>query len=123
MPLPKPSSGRGATSIYTRRFRGGKGRASATPWAYRMTARAYHAWPRMMLRATAAAYCDMPIAEFERGVAAGTLPLPFKVVDRQRWSRVALDEAFERLAGERADDWRAKSKLYSEEGPYRPKTK
>ncbi len=67
----------------------------------------------MMRRDLAAAYCDMPIAEFERGVASGTLPLPAKVVDKERWSRAALDERFERLTGERGDDWRAKSKLYA----------
>lgn len=75
--------------------------------------RALPDWPRMLRRDYAAAYCDMPVAEFERGVALGTLPKPVKVVDRELWSRASLDERLERLAGERREDFRAKSKLYA----------
>lgn len=70
-------------------------------------------WPRMMRRSTAAMYCDMAVAEFERGVADGTLPPPVKVVDQERWSRAKLDEHLERLTGEAIPDFRAKSKLYA----------
>ncbi len=75
--------------------------------------RALPDWPRMMRRDLAAAYCDMPVAEFERGVALGTLPQPVKVVDRERWSKVALDECLGRLTGETREDFRAKSNLYA----------
>jgi hypothetical protein len=71
-------------------------------------------WPRLMRRDLAAAYCDMPIAEFERGVATGALPQPVKVVDRDRWSKAALDERVGRLTGEGGDDdFRKRSKLYA----------
>jgi hypothetical protein len=66
----------------------------------------------MLRRDLAAAYCDMPVAEFERGVALGILPLPTKVVDKDRWSRNALDESLERLTGEGRPDFRGASNLY-----------
>lgn len=68
--------------------------------------------PRMMTRGRAAHYCDLSEAMFEKEVAAGILPAPIMLGKKQHWSRVALDEALERLAGERADDWRAGSNLY-----------
>lgn len=71
--------------------------------------------PRMMTKRRAAHYCDLSMAEFDREVAAGNLPLPFQLGSREHWSRAALDEALERLAGERADDWRKGSPLYREE--------
>ena len=77
-----------------------------------MGARALPDWPRMLRRSFAAAYCDMPVAEFERGVALGKLPQPIKVVDELRWSRVQLDEYLERMTGEAVPDFRAQSKLY-----------
>lgn len=78
-----------------------------------MPARHAPDWPAMMRRSTAALYCDMTAAEFERGVADGTLPLPVRVVDKERWSRVQLDEHRERLFGETIPDFRKKSKLYA----------
>ena len=69
-------------------------------------------WPRMMRRATAAAYCDLTAADFEREVAAGRLPLPIHFGGQDHWSRVAIDEALERLAGDRLPDWREGSRLY-----------
>jgi predicted DNA-binding transcriptional regulator AlpA len=66
----------------------------------------------MMKRATAAAYCDLSLAEFEREVTAERLPLPVNMGREGRWSRAALDEAIERIAGERRADWRAGSRLY-----------
>jgi hypothetical protein len=67
----------------------------------------------MMRRSTAALYCDMPVAEFERGVALGTLPPAFQCVDQPRWSRALLDEYLERLTGEATPDFRSKSNLYA----------
>lgn len=75
-------------------------------------ARSFPDWPRMMRRSTAAAYCDLTGAEFEREVAAGRLPMPTRLGSDDHWSRVALDEALERLAGDRQPDWRGSSKLY-----------
>jgi predicted DNA-binding transcriptional regulator AlpA len=77
-----------------------------------VASRALPFWPRMLTRQNAAAYVDLSIAEFEREVASGTLPLPVKLGNREHWSRVAIDEAVERLAGERVDDWRKNSPLY-----------
>lgn len=71
-------------------------------------------WPRMMRRATAAAYCDMSAAEFEREVTAGRLPLPVRLGNSEHWSRAAVDEALDRLTGDNAPSWRQKSGLYGE---------
>lgn len=71
-------------------------------------------WPRMMRRATAAAYCDMSAAEFEREVTAGRLPLPVRLGNSEHWSRAAVDEALDRLTGDNAPNWRQKSGLYGE---------
>lgn len=62
-------------------------------------------WPRSMKRATAAAYCDMSAAEFEREVACGRLPPPFKLGNSEHWDRAAIDEDLNRIAG-RSADWR-----------------
>ena len=69
-------------------------------------------WPRMMRRDLASLYLDISEAAFEREVASGRLPMPVKLGNRERWSRTALDEAIERIAGERGEDWRAQSPLY-----------
>jgi len=71
-------------------------------------------WPGMMRRPTAAAYCDMTAAEFEREVVAGRLPVPAVVGGAERWNRRLLDEALERLCGSGAPDWRAQQKLYAQ---------
>ncbi|WP_294332474.1 hypothetical protein [uncultured Sphingomonas sp.] len=71
-------------------------------------------WPAMMLRATAARYCDMSAAEFEGEVVAGRLPLPVRLGNAERWNRRALDEALERLSGSALPDWRSESKLYAQ---------
>lgn len=61
----------------------------------------------MMRRATAAAYCDMPSAEFEREIAAGRLPEPIKLGSQQHWARDQLDAALDRMLGIGVgDDWR-----------------
>lgn len=69
-------------------------------------------WPRMMRRQTAALYCDLSVAEFEREVTSGRLPLPVKLGNSEHWSRIAIDETLGRLTGETGHDWRSGSKLY-----------
>lgn len=78
-----------------------------------MSAREYPYPPRMMTRGRAAHYCDLSEAEFEREVAAGRLPLPVKLGKKEHWSRVALEEAIERMTGEAAGDWRKEQPLYA----------
>jgi hypothetical protein len=68
-------------------------------------------WPRMMRRATAAAYCDMKLDEFEREVGV-TLPVPVLLGGEERWSRAQLDAALDRLTGDAQPDWRANANLY-----------
>lgn len=72
--------------------------------------------PRTMRRTRAAAYLDLSPAEFEREVAAGRLPLPFKLGNTEHWSTSAIDTAIERLAGEQAGGWREKAGLYRDAG-------
>jgi len=67
----------------------------------------------MMTKATAAYYAGLSLAAFDREVAKGELPLPIALGGRELWSKVALDQALERLAGEGADDWRKGSRLYA----------
>lgn len=69
-------------------------------------------WPRMMKRATAAAYLDLSEAELEREVAAGRLPLPVKLGKADHWDREAIDQALAIEAGEAKGDWRKRSNLY-----------
>lgn len=70
-------------------------------------------WPRMMKRATAAAYLDMSVASFEREVMDGRLPAPVVLGGLSHWSRREIDAHIERLAGEAAPDWRQGSPLYA----------
>lgn len=76
-------------------------------------ARSLPDWPAMMRKDFAAAYLDMPVGKFERGVLAGKLPAAVLVLGEERWSRARLDGYLERLAGG-ASDRRSKSKLYNE---------
>jgi hypothetical protein len=73
----------------------------------------FYAWPRMMRRATAAAYCDLTEAGLEREVTAGRLPMPVKLDGKDHWSRVTLDEYLARLSGEGSADWRKGQPLYA----------
>lgn len=57
-------------------------------------------WPRMMKRTTAAQYCDLPVAAFEREVNAGRFPTPVKLEGGERWCRIALDKALDQLTGD-----------------------
>lgn len=72
-------------------------------------------WPRLMRRATAAAYCDMTAGEFERAISAEALPGPVSIGGAERWSRIDLDAALDRLTGAATPDWRATAKLYAHE--------
>jgi hypothetical protein len=65
-------------------------------------------WPGMMRRTLAARYCDLSVAEFEREVVAGRLPMPVKLGNNEHWSKVRIDAALEAIAGGSANDWRAK---------------
>lgn len=56
-------------------------------------------WPRMMRKTTAARYCDMSEAAFEREINAGRLPFPITLGNREHWCRNALDKALDRLTG------------------------
>jgi hypothetical protein len=71
-------------------------------------------WPAMMSRTTAARYCDMSPAEFEREIVAARLPVPCKRGDGERWARRDIDEAIERMRSGSVPDWRAGSKLHAQ---------
>jgi len=72
--------------------------------------------PRMMRRATAAAYLDLSTAEFEREVAAGRLPMPVRFGNHDHWSTAAIDQAVAKLSGETGSTWREKAGLYAQAG-------
>jgi hypothetical protein len=57
-------------------------------------------WPGMMKRKTAAAYCDMTEAAFEREVFAGRLPMPVMFGGRDHWRKEAIDRALDHITGE-----------------------
>lgn len=54
----------------------------------------------MMRRKTAAEYCDLSEAAFEREVAGGRLPAPVLLGGREHWCQRALDRALAVLTGE-----------------------
>ncbi len=56
-------------------------------------------WPRMMKRATAAQYCELSVAGFEREIAAGRLPGPVILDGREHWCIRALDKALDQITG------------------------
>ncbi|PSJ42144.1 helix-turn-helix domain-containing protein [Allosphingosinicella deserti] len=82
--------------------------------------RTYNAWPAAMRRETAASYLDMSVAEFERGVFHGKIPQPIMFVERERWSKVALDEALEGKTGRHMTDWRSEQPLYKSQPQFNP---
>jgi hypothetical protein len=57
-----------------------------------------------MKRATAAAYCDLSEAAFEREVHSGRLPPAVRLGGSEHWHKDAIDAALAFLAGDRADD-------------------
>lgn len=58
-----------------------------------------YGWPASMKRATAAQYCDMSEAAFEREIIAGRLPAGVIFGGREHWSRDAIDRALVALTG------------------------
>lgn len=55
--------------------------------------------PRMLTRQAAAEYCGISVRSLEREVAAGRLPMPVKLGNRDHWCRHALDKALDRITG------------------------
>ena len=68
----------------------------------------------MMRRTLAASYCDLSVAEFEREIAAGRLPMPLRLGRGERWHKQKLDHALDSLSGDDANDWRRKLGLLPE---------
>lgn len=56
-------------------------------------------WPALMRVRTAAEYVDMPLAAFQREVAAGRLPAPFIFGGKEHWRKDAIDKALDVLTG------------------------
>jgi predicted DNA-binding transcriptional regulator AlpA len=73
---------------------------------------AHYPWPRMMRRTTAAAYLDLSVAAFEREMSRGRLPFPVMMDGQERWSQTLIDEAVERLTGERVPDIAMQSNFF-----------
>lgn len=73
-------------------------------------------WPRMMKRATAAAFCDLSESAFLREVNDGRLPHPVTLGGSPHWSITQLERSLASLSGEITsdDDWRKGSPLYVE---------
>lgn len=69
-------------------------------------------WPRAMLRGSAARYCELSVADFEREVNDGRLPMPFLLGRHEHWDRFKLDQALEAIAGGADNDWRRRCGLY-----------
>lgn len=67
-------------------------------------------WPAMMRRQLAARYCDLSVAEFEREVNEGRLPMPIMLGKSEHWSRRKLDESLEALHGG-IPDWETRAGL------------
>jgi hypothetical protein len=53
----------------------------------------------MMRRKTAAEYCDMSEAAFEREIVSGRLPAGIMFGGREHWRKDAIDAALDRLSG------------------------
>jgi len=68
----------------------------------------------MMKRATAAAFCDLSEAEFDREVACGRLPMPVKFGSKDHWSHQHLVDAIAKIEGTVANDWRSSARHYVE---------
>jgi hypothetical protein len=59
-----------------------------------------------MKLASAAAYCDLSPAAFQREVAAGRLPVGRAIGGKEHWDKNALDRAIDALMGSGEPDWR-----------------
>jgi hypothetical protein len=67
-------------------------------------------WPGLLKRESAAKYCDMKPAEFDKAVASGDLPSPIMVNGKHLWRRADID-ALE--PGNPLYGWRDRSALYA----------
>jgi predicted DNA-binding transcriptional regulator AlpA len=65
-------------------------------------------WPGMMKRKTAAAYCDLSEAAFEREVIAGRLPASVMLGGREHWRKEAIDRALDLIGGNVDQSYRRK---------------
>jgi predicted DNA-binding transcriptional regulator AlpA len=54
---------------------------------------------RLLRQKEAAEYCGLSIAAFERAITAGTIPMPIRLENNERWCVKALDKAIDRLSG------------------------
>ena len=70
-------------------------------------------WPQAMKRRTAAAYLDLSLTDFDREVANAKLPPGVSLGRSLHWLRVSIDEHLDRLSGDVAPSWRARSPLYN----------
>ena len=66
-----------------------------------------------MKRATAAAYCDMSVASFDKEVTMGRMPSPILLGGLHHWTRNAIDQQLEQLENESLD-WRKKVPMYAQ---------
>jgi predicted DNA-binding transcriptional regulator AlpA len=66
-------------------------------------------WPPFLSRHNAAAALDMSLAEFERAMLKGELPMPVMTAAGERWRLSDIENAYG-VADEK--DWRDKSRLY-----------
>lgn len=71
-----------------------------------MTASPY--WPKLMRRPDATRYVSMTVAEFEKAVATGALPMPKRIGSVERWDRDEIDAY---INGE--NDWRKAQPAYA----------
>ena len=53
--------------------------------------------PGLMKLETAAAYCDMKVADFQRAVATGALPDAVLINGQERWRVVEIERQFEEV--------------------------
>lgn len=63
--------------------------------------------PMAMSRELAAQYCSLNVRDFEKAVALGELPPPFRISGQDRWNREALEIALG-CVNDAKDDWRSK---------------
>jgi len=64
-----------------------------------------------LTRATAAAYLDLSLAEFDAEVTNERLPHGFMFGRSLHWSRASIDQHLDRLSGDITPDWRERSPL------------
>lgn len=76
-------------------------------------------WPAMMTRTMAADYCSLSVAQFEREIIDGRIPIPVKLGGRESWHRQSIDEHLDRIVNGEPYDWRADSPIYADDPKYR----